>query len=229
MSKLPALSSLNKDQLVEELHSYDVDVKPKWTVPELRELLKEFRRDRHPKIDPLKGLSQKTKGELTEMCQEANIRIPEKATRGLMMLLLREYYEEPPAGSSLINFGEHKGKRYDEVPAKYLEWAAKEETPSKGLRDLLQWHSHQLDKRTEKTQTKSAIAAGPTSGSYVPATPQRSAKRSSASSEASSWEPIQMDQSSSETKARIQELETQLAILKRQQGGASPGNTHSEQ
>ena len=91
MSKLPAVSSLNKAQLVEELHSYDVDVKPKWTVPELRELLKEFRRDRHPKIDPLKGLSQKTKGELTEMCQEANIRIPEKATRGLMMLLLREY------------------------------------------------------------------------------------------------------------------------------------------
>jgi hypothetical protein len=193
--------------------------------------VKEFRKDRQSKFDPLKGLSQKTKAELTEMCQEANIRIPEKATRGLMMLLLRECHEEPSTGSTLVEFGEHKGKRYDEVPAKYLDWAAKEEAPSKPLRDLLKWRSSQTSEDQMPNKTKSATAAAPSPSSSAHATPLRGGKRSSTSSEASSWMqiPTPMDQSILETKSRIQDLEAQLAILKRQQASGSAGSTPSEQ
>jgi len=238
MSKLPPLSALSKAQLIDELHEYEVDVNPRWTVPELRELVKGFRRDRQTEHDPLKGLSQKTKMELTELCQEANIRIPDKSTRGLMMLLLREHFETPVSGSTLVSFGEHKGKRYDEVPSKYLEWAAKEDSPSKQLRDLLQWHNRQTDANKEKNKKEamtnksmSASTAEPSSGYSAPAAPQRSGKRSSASSEASSWSqvPAPMDQSSLEAKLKIEDLEAQLAILKRQQGSGARGSTPSEQ
>jgi uncharacterized protein (DUF3820 family) len=234
MSTLPAISSMNKSQLTEELHSYDVDVKPKWCVAELRELIKEFRKDRQSHHDPLKGLSQKTKLELTELCQEANIRIPDKATRGLMMLLLREHYEEPVSGSSLVDFGEHKGKRYDEVPDKYLEWASKEETPGKQLKGLIRWHSQQRRRGEEEKTIKNVTAAEPSSTSSAPATPLRSSKRSSASSETGSWMtiPVPMDQSCPQVASRIQDLEAQLAILKRQQATQSGGgraSTPSEQ
>ena len=154
-----------------------------------------------------------------------------------MMLLLREHYEEPPTGSTLVSFGEHKGKRFDEVPEHYIQWATKEGAPSKSMRDLINWHSKAAHWESEKISSnreslkndshstnRSATSAGPShmNSAHVPTS--RSVKRSSASSEASSWTQVSMDASSAETKAKILELETQLAILRRDQGGSTPSD-----
>jgi uncharacterized protein (DUF3820 family) len=103
--------------------------------------------------------------------------------------LLREHYEEDKhTGETLMTLGMHKGKRYDEIPKTYAQWVAKEDNPSKPLRNYLTWsnENNKDDKvkspRAKETTTsqKSAPSAGPSHQSYVPAGAPRS-KRSAAS------------------------------------------------
>eukprot|EP00969_Alexandrium_andersonii_P241838 10679676-Alexandrium_andersonii.AAC.1 len=64
--------------------------------------------------------------ELQEACAQKGIRVPSKATRGYLILQLRSRENAPEDGNQVIDFGKHRGLRYDEVPAEYSERAIEE-------------------------------------------------------------------------------------------------------
>lgn len=91
---------MRKGELLEELASQGVTGKEKWTVPELRSLCIEMR---GPTVKAM-GLTKLTLEQLKEKCRQEGVAFPEKATRGVLMRLLRESKELD--GDSPVTFRE---------------------------------------------------------------------------------------------------------------------------
>ena len=69
----------------------------------------------------IKGLGRMTLDELKAKCTEHSLRVPTKATRGLLIKMLR--HASQPSGVQVMNFGKYKSWMYKEVPVDYLRWA----------------------------------------------------------------------------------------------------------
>jgi hypothetical protein len=157
--ELKAISSLTKQELLQELTEAGQSPDPKWTVPELRALLSEYRAKWNPQAASGKGLSTLTKQQLQEECDRYNIPYDSKMTRGVLMLKLRYAIEsQEVSGNTVITFGKHKGMLYKEVLAtkpKYVEWAI-ETAKTTDHRELIQ-----LGTWLENPTTEATPAAGP--------------------------------------------------------------------
>ena len=95
MDSLPALWGMKKRELTQELATYGINAHPSWTVPELREMIKEQREARAPEVKNIKGLSRMTLQDLKGEAVKSNMMLPEKATRGVLMKMLRDQANAP--------------------------------------------------------------------------------------------------------------------------------------
>ena len=84
--------------------------------------------------------------------EKEQIPLPAKPTRGLMMRLLRDARNTP--GSTVVPFGRYKGFMYQEVPARYLDWAMKEVKANPNAHEdlvrLATWASLEMDRRASR-------------------------------------------------------------------------------
>ena len=108
-------------ELLVALDSMGIPVHPKWSLPELRQTLIEHRQQvlGEPEDKKLVGLGRMSHAGLKEKCEENHISLPAKATRGLMLKLLREALQ--PAGDQVMTFGRYKSWMFKEVPKEYAE------------------------------------------------------------------------------------------------------------
>ena len=95
-----------------------------------------------------------TKDQLTEECAKLAIVPPAGATKGHMQLLIRDTVTTGK-GNSVVMFGRHSGKLFQEVPKSYLEWCVMEVT-AKG-RDGCSQDLVNLASYAETVLTKKAI------------------------------------------------------------------------
>ena len=178
-----ALSHMSKQELIDELTEQQAEIDPKWTVPELRAVLKEYRA-----LDPtlvrgdprLKGLSKMTLNVLRSRCEEHHIDYTMKDQRGKLMILLRRHCQNNPVGRMaprdlIMNFGRHKGKTYQQVlteAPQYADWAMAEvkahgEDCGEDLRNFVAWltgaHEAPIPTKEEEEPPREAKAGAPAS------------------------------------------------------------------
>lgn len=153
MSSLSSAWKMNKEALLNELRGMDVLVHQSWTVPELRTLLIDKRKEIHG--EPTKavtGLSKMSLEQLIEECTKAKIDLPQKPTRGQLMLLLRDSKNSPD--ETVVPFGRYRGWMYQEVPQGYMEWAVREvianTNPSPDLVKFANWANGKLTSMRER-------------------------------------------------------------------------------
>jgi len=93
-SSTKSTGSLRKTEILEYLVRLgvadDTKVLERWTVPELRELLKKHQQQKTLKpADPMRGLASLRKAELAAKCEEMRIAILPNMTKGQMLLEIR--------------------------------------------------------------------------------------------------------------------------------------------
>ena len=233
---------MNKEELVATLCSHGLVVNPKWTVPELRQTLIEYREaHKGEEVAALKGISKKNLAELREMATKEGIQVPEKATRGWLIRTLRDSTMQE--ANQVVTFGRYRGWLFCEVPKSYLDWAIAETGANpnalEDLKRLAKWAKDHRDKdRATLVEMKSpaylddpeatAVVKPPaeTAWDLVEAspstrgTPARGAKergyvKRSPSAGDEMTAPWDMDADIPEdVKAEIHELQTKLAVLK---------------
>jgi hypothetical protein len=205
------VSEMHRADLIAELHSYEVDINPRWVAIELGYLLREQRLARGigRQKDPMSGMPEKPLAELVKICEEKTLRVPPKPTKGLLLLMLREHFEEQSMEEEVMTIG-------------------------KDLRQQVQWKMRTLfnkddedfngGKPSRTTKTSTASNAGPSTSRSVtanrgmpPAWPLAGpiSRRKADLMEATPATPAPMESSiPPEESARIQELEAQLAVLR---------------
>ena len=119
---------MKKADMQAELRAAGLTVPDSWTVPELRELLKEQRGPKPENV--MSKLAAMSRADLMSECIRRRIEVPAKATRGWMLLKLRDEVEEKsqPDGNTIMSEGKHKGMLWSEMRTqkpKWVEWALK--------------------------------------------------------------------------------------------------------
>ncbi|CAE7339323.1 GIP, partial [Symbiodinium sp. CCMP2456] len=143
-TKVKSLWDLNKTELVNEATTRGLWVNPRWTVPEIRSIIQEDMNARSPPQHPdaaITGISRMTHAELSSSANSLGIAVPENATKGTIMRLIRDH---AGGGTQLVmSFGRYKGYLYSEVPIGYRRWAINEvltnENHSEELRQFSNW------------------------------------------------------------------------------------------
>ena len=117
---------MSKTELLAEAMREGIPIHPRWTLEEVRSVVREHRAamDSQSPEANLKGLGSMTLSQLKIMAAENNVPVPEKATRGLLMRMIRE--EAQSAEENIVCFGKYKGWLYKEIPEAYLSWAISE-------------------------------------------------------------------------------------------------------
>eukprot|EP00439_Symbiodinium_sp_Y106_P065917 s2769_g10.t1 len=110
---------------MEKATQMGITVHHTWSVGELRQLIQEKKRSLGETSDIPKGLASMNKTQLLEQCKVLGLEVPEKATNGLLTLLIRDSCAKNK-GDAVVTFGRHRGKLFKEVPRNYLEWAVQE-------------------------------------------------------------------------------------------------------
>ena len=134
------LWSMSKTELLEEAMREGLPVLPRWTLEEIRSVVREHRAamDAQSPEANLKGLGSMTLLQLRTMAQQHGIEVPVKATRGLLMRLIRGAVEN--AEEMIVPFGRYRGWLCREVPSQYLQWcideSSKNPNSSEDLRKL---------------------------------------------------------------------------------------------
>ncbi|CAE7268762.1 GIP, partial [Symbiodinium sp. CCMP2456] len=162
MASTTSVWKLKKAEIIEELRSYGVPCHERWLLPELRNILQEQRAARAPpaETDPMKGISKLSLSELITRCQENQITLPSKPTRGALIALLRSSTQAP--GERLLPFGKFRGWMYKETPEGYRQWAQAEvEANANHSPDLAAFASWAAAK-DEKTKEKATSDANKT-------------------------------------------------------------------
>ena len=112
VSELPSLWEMRKDAIIAELRGSGVACHDRWTLPEVRAMLQEQRKERAPPTedDRVKGISKLSLRELIAKRQECKVTLPATQT----------------PGEQVVNFGKFKGWMYKETPQGYRQWAQAE-------------------------------------------------------------------------------------------------------
>ncbi|CAE7612538.1 RE1 [Symbiodinium sp. CCMP2592] len=217
----PAHCLRRKDEILEELGSYDVLVHPKWCVPELRDILIEQRQIHGiPKAnaaDPMKGISKMTLEELTNEAQRQNLTLPTKPTKGALMRMLRD--SKATEGDTIVRFGKYKTWYYKELPHGYLRWDPKD--PAKEKKEA-RFDPEAQAKNPPPKMTARRDPGTSSDGSWatVGAKPFRPMDRGGRQSRLREDSPSSMDdEPSGEAMIEIAAIEAKLAALKQKHGG----------
>jgi uncharacterized protein (DUF3820 family) len=133
-SKPVSANKMKKEELIFALHELDVDINPKWTVEELRSLLREQREIRGQTAQST-GLTNKNLAQLTEMATRLGMRMPTKPTRGLLMRMIRDMDGNEVSDETVVTFGRFHGFVFKDIPNNYLDWAIQEVEASAGNAD----------------------------------------------------------------------------------------------
>jgi hypothetical protein len=141
---LPAISSMKKAELQAELRDSGMEAPDKWTVVELRQLVMELRGPKSK--DPMSAFGKMNKAELQAECTRRDILFEPKATKGWLLLRLRDELSTEPDGHTMFDWGKHKGLLWAEVyleKPKWTEWAketaASNSESSNGLLQYVRW------------------------------------------------------------------------------------------
>ena len=135
---------MNRAELLIALDALQVPIHPKWTVPELRQTLIEHRQQvmGEQEDSKMKGLGKMSLAELKAKCEENQVSLPVKATRGLMIKLLREAVQ--PSGEQVMVFGKYKYWMFKEVPMDYAKWAVAEVAANPNSSEDLQHFAREI-------------------------------------------------------------------------------------
>ncbi|CAE7216898.1 RE2 [Symbiodinium sp. CCMP2592] len=173
---LHVLSEMKKDELLREAAARNLPVNPRWTVVELRSVIQEdmdAETKSAPSSAPPVGLSKMTLQELKEKVVEIGLEIPAKATRGILMRMVRDNGGKGP--ETILTFGRYQGMRYMDTPIGYRTWAVREvvnnDNASEDLRMFAAWWK-------AETETRGVVHpptyVDPESGASIPYVPDES-------------------------------------------------------
>ncbi|CAE7510542.1 RE1 [Symbiodinium sp. CCMP2592] len=156
VTRAKTLSEFTKAELLAEAQARNLWVHEKWTVPELRSAIQEDRRNpsaNHP-ANALKGMSSMTLEDLKIRAMELNYMVPQYATRGTIMRILRDQGGTGP--ESILGFGRFRGKAFKDTPVSYRNWAVREvesnDNPSEDLVLYANWWKTEMHKWNPETQ-----------------------------------------------------------------------------
>ena len=122
----PAISKMNKAQLLEECNRLGLVVHHKWTCEELKATIMEHRMNdpTAQRESALKSVSGMTLAELRTKADELGVMYTSKTTKGNLIRLIRDAVSTP--GSELMKIGKYRGFEFQEIPRQYGMWAARE-------------------------------------------------------------------------------------------------------
>ena len=146
---------MNKLDILTELQEYDVPVHDSWTVPKLRSILIEQRKERglgKTHLDPMAGITKKTLDELMAEARAHNLDLPPKLTRGLLIRMLRG--SKTSSDEMVVNFGWFKGFYSHEVPQSYQTWAIRETKSGGSHPDLVRFSNWAKEAEAKQAQRK---------------------------------------------------------------------------
>ncbi|CAE7221929.1 GIP [Symbiodinium sp. CCMP2592] len=156
VTRAKTLSEFTKAELLAEAQARNLWVHQKWTVTELRSAIQEDRRNpsaNHP-ANVTKGMGSMTLEDLKIRAMEMNYLLPQYATRGTIMRILRDQGGMGP--DSILGFGRFKGKAYKDTPVSYRTWAVREvesnDNPSEDLVLYANWWKGEMHKWNPETQ-----------------------------------------------------------------------------
>ncbi|CAE7621529.1 GIP [Symbiodinium sp. CCMP2592] len=139
------LWDFTKAELLAEAQARGLWVNPKWTVPEIRSIIQEDMGRGAPnpmggKTALPTGLSKMTLAELQTTAEQLGVTIPDKATKGTIMRLIRD---NAGGGTQLVlTFGRYKGYLYSETPMGYRTWAMNEVKANPNRSEDLQMYAN---------------------------------------------------------------------------------------
>ncbi|CAE6927736.1 unnamed protein product [Symbiodinium sp. CCMP2456] len=120
------LGMMRKTELLEYAMQLGMTVHPSWTVIELRAVIREHLAE-NEKTDVsarMKKINSLNLAELRAKAMELDVAIPQKATKGLILKLIRESLNTPD--NTLMTIGRWRGSEYQEIPQSYGVWAVRE-------------------------------------------------------------------------------------------------------
>ena len=148
-----SVGKMKKEELIFELHKLDVDLNPKWTVEELRSLLRE-QREAWGQAEKTTSLSTKNLTQLIDIAKHLGMRMPAKPTRGLLMRMIRDMDGSEISDQTVVTFGRYQGFVFEDVPTSYTDWAIREmETSDNADPQLTQMANWAAARKEEKAHT----------------------------------------------------------------------------
>ena len=124
------LSRMLKPQLLEEAMRLGMTVHPKWTVIELRAVIREHKAatGESDLSNRMRKINSLNLPELREKATRLGVDYPDKATKGILFKLIREAVNT--LANTLMTIGRWRGCEYHEIPQDYGRWALEEITRS---------------------------------------------------------------------------------------------------
>ena len=144
------ISTLKKQEVMDELDSYEVIYHEKDLLPSLKEQLKAARQAKglvQTKVEnPSTSISTLTRSQLLERCMEVDLDVPQTATKGTLCTMLKEHYMilEPLQWGEKLGFSRHRhltmGQIVKDEPG-FIDWAKENCTPTShwGLKRFVKW------------------------------------------------------------------------------------------
>ena len=236
-----SISAMKKTELLAEANRLGMTVHPSWTTTELKAVIREHLGmiNEGDVGNQMKKINSLNLPELRAKAQELDVDLPERATRGLILKLIRASLNTP--ANTLMTIGRWRGSEYREIPSSYGRWAVEETARSDNAHpDLIRyarWFENNLKEKANRTkvpddesdsnyQATNTKTAGTTKDSWdaasvltVPVVKNSSGKGSTKSAKRSNHElkdksgymEAKPDEAVTE---EIQALELRLALLK---------------
>ncbi|CAE7540486.1 RE2 [Symbiodinium natans] len=208
------LSRMTRTELLEETMRCGLTVHRNWASEELRAIIREYR-ETHAAADPseqMKKITKMTLDELKMKADELQVPVPPKATKGLIMRLIRDNLNTP--ANELISFGRWRGYEYREVPDDYGRWAASEVKQSPNAHPDLVRYARWWEGQQEAAEVGDMMAAidrkSITSSPPYPSSHRTWPKMettpalSTSSRSNASWESVQAPATPPRTRAKMQ-------------------------
>ena len=138
--------SLRKAEILEYLVRLgvadDTKVLERWTVPELRELLKKHQQQKTPKpVDPMRGLASLKKPELAVKCGEMGIAVVPSMTKGQMLLEIRSRVDPASFSTSSqpSSSSSHRPSNHQNYMVSTPQESEMEDEPEESLSEAYSW------------------------------------------------------------------------------------------
>ena len=156
VTRTKGLWELTKAELVAEGNARGLWINPDWTVPEIRSMIKEdmdaTAAPTGNKLPP--GISKMDLAELTTTAHQLNIEVPPKATKGVLMRLIRD--NSSGGSQSVLAFGRYRNYLFSETPVGYRRWAIQETSTnansSEELRHYANWCKAHMEVADQPTK-----------------------------------------------------------------------------
>ncbi|CAE7724502.1 GIP [Symbiodinium sp. CCMP2592] len=150
------LWEFTKDELLTEAQARGLWVNPRWTVPQIRDMIKDDLENEATTSSATSGelppgVSKMTLAQLITMAEDLNVKVPPGTTKGGVLRLIRD---QAGGGQQLVmTFGRHRGCLFTETPLSYRRWAISEaassKTASEDLVAYASWCKKNLEKSTQ--------------------------------------------------------------------------------